>query len=242
MLVPPGTGGGSITGSGNTVVKIYVPAGSQPTVSNPRLPLLTPPPAASGVGAPPAPQAPAVPPVSTPPPAPGSQTLAISVNGPTTINQTISVGPNSSGCAPAPGGSSCQLSLALPAGTYVGTVDNTAVSFTVTPGANNALNLTLGGVPDSIAVVPGSPASAQNAQNGIDLYGAGKHALLVETLDANQNVMVGGSGGTFSLNQAGGSLALTVAQVPTWRLPRMPRLPRALCARASPSPEITKQS
>ncbi|MBV8068005.1 MAG: hypothetical protein JO113_08500 [Candidatus Eremiobacteraeota bacterium] len=217
VLVPSGTGTtGGLTGAGNTVVKIYVPAGTQAGVSNPRLPLLTPPPMpASGVGAPGAPQAGAAVPVSTPPPAPGSQMLAISVSGPTTINQTISVGPNSSGCTPAPGGSGCQLALSLPAGTYVGTVNNTAVAFTVVAATNNVLNLTLGGVPDTVAVVPASPASAQNAQNGIDLYGAGRHALLVETLDANNNVMVGGGGGTFSLSQAGGALALTVAQVPS---------------------------
>ncbi len=45
----------------------------------------------------------------------GSQVLAINVSGPTTISQTLSVGPNSGGCVPSPGGSTCQLALSLPA-------------------------------------------------------------------------------------------------------------------------------
>lgn len=160
----------------------------------------------------------ATPPVTTPPPvttgpaAPGSQLLAINVNGPTAINQTVPVGPNSSGCAQAPGGSTCQLALSLPAGTYTGTIGNAAIAFTVVAASSNVLNLTLGGVPAQAVIVPASTASAQNGQGGIDLYGAGKHAVLVELLDANQNVMVGGNGATFTLNQAGGSLQLNVAQ------------------------------
>ncbi|MBV9332811.1 MAG: hypothetical protein JO146_02275 [Candidatus Eremiobacteraeota bacterium] len=221
LLFPPGSGTASaITGVGNTVVKIYVPAGSQVSTPNPRLPFNPSPP--NGM-APPANgtspmQGLATPPVTTPPPvttgpaAPGSQLLAINVNGPTAINQTVPVGPNSSGCAQAPGGSTCQLALSLPAGTYTGTIGNAAIAFTVVAASSNVLNLTLGGVPAQAVIVPASTASAQNGQGGIDLYGAGKHAVLVELLDANQNVMVGGNGATFTLNQAGGSLQLNVAQ------------------------------
>jgi hypothetical protein len=50
--------------------------------------------------------------VPTPAPPPGSQMLAINMNGPAAITQTISVGPSSSGCSPAGGGASlCQLAL-----------------------------------------------------------------------------------------------------------------------------------
>ena len=54
--------------------------------------------------------------------------------------------------------------------------------------------------------------SALNAQGSIDLYGAGKHLLIVELLDANQNVMVGGGGATFGFSQAGGWLQVAVSQ------------------------------
>ena len=57
--------------------------------------------------------------------------------------------------------------------------------------------------------------SVANPQGGIDLYGAGKHLLIVEMLDANQNVMVGGGGATFGISQAGGSLPIAVSQAPT---------------------------
>jgi hypothetical protein len=223
VLVPNGSGTtNGIIGVGNTVVKIYVPAGSQVSTPNPRSPFNPSSPnggALPGTGTSPVQQGLATPPVSTPPPvtgpaAPGSQLLAINVSGPTAINQTVPVGPNSSGCAQAPGGSTCQLALSLPAGTYAGTIGSAAIAFTVAAASNNVLNLTLGGVPAQAVVVPASSASAQNGQGGIDLYGAGKHAMLVELLDANQNVMVGGSGATFTLNQAGGSLQLNVAQVP----------------------------
>jgi hypothetical protein len=208
-LVPSGTTGSSFGGAGNTVVRIFVPAGA---VAPNTIKTISPLPTAPPVGAVPgtlnaAPGAAA--PVSTPIPVPGSQSLAISISGPTAISQTLSVGPNSTGCSPAPGGSSCQLALSLPAGVYTGTIGSAAIAFTVTPGTSNALNLTLGGVPAQIAVVPASFTSSQNAQGTIDLFGAGKHPLLVEMLDANQNVMVGGSGANFSLNQAGGSLSVS---------------------------------
>lgn len=210
------TGAGAGAGSGNTVVRIYVPPGAQVVAPlKNALPSAAPPPPA-GLGAPPG-QAnnaplPPTPPVTTPPPAPGSQTLAINVNGPAAISQNVSVGPNASGCAPSGGGSAtCQLTLSLPAGTYTGTVGGAAIAFTVAPGSNNSLNLTLGGVPSQLVVVPASPLAAQNPQGGIDLYGAGKHLVLIEMLDANQNVMVGG-GASFAMSQAGGSLPLTVAQ------------------------------
>ncbi|HEY1867534.1 MAG TPA: hypothetical protein VGG70_04505, partial [Candidatus Cybelea sp.] len=220
VLVPPGNGAANgVTGVGNTVVKIYVPAGSQISTPNPRSPFNpSPPTTVAPPGTSTAPQGFVTPPVSTPQPAPGapaapgSQLLAINVSGPTTISQTVSVGPNSSGCTQAPGGSTCQLALSLPAGTYTGTVANTAIAFTVLAASSNVLNLTLGGIPTQAVVVPASSASATNGQGGIDLYGAGRHAMLVELLDANQNVMVGGNGATFSLNQAGGSLQLSVAQ------------------------------
>ena len=190
-------------GIGTTVVKIFVPSGSQAPAK-----AAVPPISATTNGASISPLAAATPPVTTP--APGSQLVSINVTGPTTITQTISVGPNSSGCTATPGGSTCQLSLSLPVGGYIGTVGSAAIAFTVVPGSSNALNLTLGSVPAALAVVPGSLTSAQNAQGGIDLFGAGKHLLVVEMLDANQNIIVGGGGASFSLSQAGGSLPLAV--------------------------------
>jgi hypothetical protein len=222
--------------AGNTIVRIFVP--SAPASSSGRAPITAPPPTGaapvpSGVVALPinaSPGAPTTPsqgstPTSAPPP--GSQMLAINVSGPTSIGQTVAVGPNAGGCSPAPGGSNCQLSLALPPGTYSGTIavanspSPTAIAFTVTPNGQNVFGLTLSGTAAQLAVVPASVLSAQNAQGGIDLFGVGRHALLVEVLDANQNVIIGGVQGTFTLSQSGGSLGLVITQPATNSVPNL---------------------
>jgi hypothetical protein len=209
MLPGNGSGANGVGGMGNTVVRIFVPAGAQMNSITRSNNIAPPPTVGTGIMTNGAPIA--TPPITTPAPVAGSQALAINVSGPVAISQTVSVGPSASGCTPMQGGSSCQLALQLPAGTYTGTVGNVAVAFTVGASANNALNLTLGGVPSSLVVVPASSTSIANSQGGIDLYGAGRHPLMVEMLDANQNVMVGG-GASFGLSQAGGSLPLTVSQ------------------------------
>ncbi len=221
VLMPGGSSGSSFAGVGNTVVRIFVPAGSQLNSATAKTATSQPPPIVGAVpgavpGAAPNIQTTATPSVSTPQPAvAGSQVLAINVSGPTTISQTLPVGPNAGDCVPSPGGATCQLALSLPAGTYTGTVGSSAVAFNVGASSNNVLSLTLGGVPSQVVVVPASSMSAQNPQGGIDLYGAGKHLVLVEMLDANQNVMIGGGGANFGLSQAGGSLSTAVAQATT---------------------------
>ncbi len=191
-------------------MRIFVPAGSQnnPALSRaPSLPALpSPVPQQPLGGAVPVTTAPPPPPMSGAPAGNGAQVLAINVSGPTSITQSVTVGPNATGCSPAPGGTNCQLALTLPAGTYTGTIGSAAVAFNVASSATNSLNLTLSGVPAQLQIVPASFMSAPNAQGGIDLYGAGKHALVVEMLDANQNVIVGNVRCDL-LPQSGGRLA-----------------------------------
>ncbi|MBV8530414.1 MAG: hypothetical protein JO104_03780 [Candidatus Eremiobacteraeota bacterium] len=209
--------GGNGTGGapGSTVVRIYIPAGSQSTtaIAKPIAPASSPPTptALGGIGSTVVTQTPPAN-TATAPPATGSQLLAINVTGPATISQTVAVGPNSNGCTPAAGGTTCQLGLTLPAGTYTGTIGTAAIAFTVASTSSNVLNLTLGGVPSAVAIAPASSMSAPNGQGGIDLYGAGKHLLLVQMLDANQNVMIGGGGASFAMSQAGGGLNVAVTQ------------------------------
>lgn len=218
----PAPNGGAAAGSGNVTFKIFVPAAQNNGGRNP-IALPTPGNLMSGnsqslgaIGVP------ISGPGSTPatPGPPGSQTLAISVSGPAAINQTITVGPNANGCAPLSSGTTCQVSLSMPAGTYSGTVgapnanSATAVAFTVTPNGQNLFSLTTGGIPAQVQVVASSILAATSAQNGIDFYGGGRHSVVVEALDANQNVIVGGPPGSFALNISGGALAATVTQSP----------------------------
>jgi len=217
-MMPAANGIGGNTGSANATVRIFVPASPSNGFAHTPVPL---PPGASNLpvmgGVPQLPIAasPGAAPTASPPP--GGQVLAINIGGPAAINQTVAVGPNASGCTPAAGGTSCQLSLALPAGTYAGTIGApnaaaaTAIAFTVSPSGQNVFALTTGGVPTQIAIVSASSLGAQN-QGGIDLYGAGRHAIVVEALDANQNVIVGGPPANFSLIMAGGALPLTITQ------------------------------
>jgi hypothetical protein len=215
-MMPAGNGASvsAPNGTGNTVVKIFVPGSSQAIGAMPKPPLISTPAPQIFSGAAP---------ITTPPPAAttsgtqsggsaGGQVLAINVSGPATITQTVAVGPNASGCSPAPGGTNCQLTLNLPVGTYTGTIGNSTIAFTVAAVSNNALNLALNAVPSQLQIVPASAMSAQTAQGSVDLYGAGKHALLVEALDANNNVIVGNAASSFSMSQAGGSLPLSVTQ------------------------------
>ncbi|HEX4013431.1 MAG TPA: hypothetical protein VHX17_05990 [Candidatus Cybelea sp.] len=232
-MMPLSNGGGSSGNGviGNAVVRIFVPTAQ---LNGPGRPLNALPPQSSspgngstlggapGLGTFPTPVP--TPPTGTPasPPPPGAQMLAINFAGPTAISQSITVGPNAAGCAPAPGGSSCQISLSIPAGTYVGTIGAanagtpTAVAFTVAANGPNVFGATTGGVPAAMTIVPASSLSGQSSQGELDLYGAGRHPVLVEALDANQNVIIGGPPATFALNQAGGSLALSVAQAATF--------------------------
>ncbi|HEY2474336.1 MAG TPA: hypothetical protein VGI19_05985, partial [Candidatus Cybelea sp.] len=162
-------GGGAL---GNAVVRIFVPAAPPPAFG--KFPSNLPPPSgasgggstmstgpgigsAPGIGTVPAPVS--TPPVTTSsgPPPPGAQVLAINFNGPAAISQTVTVGPNASGCVPATGGTACQVSLSIPIGTYVGTIGApnspaTTAAFTVTPNGQNVFGVTIGGVPAEVAI------------------------------------------------------------------------------------------
>lgn len=216
-MMPSSSGFGNGAGPmGNAVVRIFVPT-SAPGAGRTQPPQSANNPPGFG-GAAPGPIVATPPPGPAAPPPPGSQVLTISVSGPTTIAQTVTVGPNATGCSPAPGGTACQLSLPLPSGTYTGTVgapnaqSPALIAFTVTQSGPNLFSLTTGGVPAQVAVVPASAMSAQNAQGGIDLYGAGRHPLILEMFDQNQNVIISGATANYALGQAGGALPISVTQ------------------------------
>jgi hypothetical protein len=154
------------------------------------------------------------------------QTLTVSVAGPTSLTQTIAVAPGSPGCANVSAGAVCQAALGLLPGNYTATVAAYAsanpspvnavggaqtIAFAVAYGAANVVNLALSGIPTQVDVVPGSSMSAENAQDGIDLYGAGKHPLVAMVLDANSNIILGPSAPSVTVAQTGGGLALSIS-------------------------------
>ncbi|MBV8489373.1 MAG: hypothetical protein JO199_02495, partial [Candidatus Eremiobacteraeota bacterium] len=157
------------------------------------------------------------------------QALTLNLSGPTPSTQTMLLTPGSPGCSPASvaGGSVCQSVLSLAPGNYtaaVATYSSPAISsaaqtapaqtiaFSVASTSGSIVNLAVGTVPQGVNVVPASATSATNAQGGVDLFGAGKHQLLVELQDANDNVIVGTGAPLFSVTQVGGALPLTIVQ------------------------------
>jgi hypothetical protein len=152
------------------------------------------------------------------------QALTLNVSGPTSVMQTIALTAGSSGCANVSSGAVCQTALPLTPGVYtavVGTYGSSSanalgstqtIAFTVAYGVANVVNLALSAVAAQVDIVPGSSMSYENAQGGIDLYGAGKHQLVAQLVDANQNIIVGSAAPTITVGQVGGALALSVAQ------------------------------
>lgn len=222
----PGGGFGNVP-AGATLVKIRLPyalAPISPGQGNGHSPLSSPTPLLPFASPTPLAAAPGASPGSTPSPA---QAVTITVNGTNPISQTIGLSASSGACAGFSNGTMCQAVFSLPPGTYTASVSvytspNPApnallapaqtIAFTVVSGGANTVNLVLGGVPASLNVVPGSSTSFQNAQGGIDLYGAGKHPLIAEMLDNNQNVIVGVPMPSVLVNQAGGALTMSLAQ------------------------------
>jgi hypothetical protein len=142
---------------------------------------------------------------------PATLSMAINVTGtgstatPAGFPQTINLTPTSSGCTATLASTQCSLSFSFAPGTYVTTIstyDQTnaagnalssaqVVPFTVVPGTSNTIALTLGGIPASIVVTPLVPGYLRGSVSGLKLYGPATQSIVVETLDADGNVITG---------------------------------------------------
>ncbi|MBV8489682.1 MAG: hypothetical protein JO199_04055, partial [Candidatus Eremiobacteraeota bacterium] len=164
---------------------------------------------------------------------PATQSMTLSLAGPTVVNQTIPLTPGSANCKATISGTLCSFSPSLAPGQYTATIatfdavnpqngkelsEATGAAFTITAGTTNAVNLTLSGVPASLAVAPESTASTLDATGKFDLIGTGAHPFLVEALDSDGNTIVGPGAPAFSVTQTGGSMAATIV-APTAKAP-----------------------
>jgi hypothetical protein len=155
----------------------------------------------------------------------GAQTLAVSFSGPTSLSQTLSLAMGSPNCINATASTVCQMTAALAPGTYTATVtlysssmpapaavvsSPQTIAFAVNYGGPNVVNVSYGGTPAAVQLVPASSNTAVNAQGGIDFFGAGKHMLLAQLVDANQNVLLEPSQATYSIVQTSGAAAMSV--------------------------------
>jgi len=140
-----------------------------------------------------------------------TQSLTINVTGtgstatPAGFPQSINLTPTSNGCTATLASTQCSLSFSFAPGTYAATIstfDQTsaagnvlsagqALPFTVVGGTNNAIALTLGGIPASIVVTPLAPGYLRGSASGLKLYGPAVQSVVVEALDADGNIIAG---------------------------------------------------
>ncbi len=147
--------------------------------------------------------------------------------------QTVGLTPTSSGCTSTLASTLCVLIVALAPGSYTTTIalqdaSNAVLSaaqtipFTVIAGTNNAIDLTLSGVPHSISVTSGAPAVHGSQGGGFTLYGLAAQPVLVTALDADGNYIIGPGSPTFTASMLSGS-GFTIAN-PTTSAPNTVKL------------------
>lgn len=148
---------------------------------------------------------------------PSTKRLTIVLNGPTAIRKTTQISPSGPDCVKGKTAIACTLTFSLKPGDYTAmltTYDTLSgpadplseapgVPFTVVAGRSRTVNLTLDGIPWSIALAPGA-LSALNTS--FDLYGQGAHPFKVLVYDAQNNAIVGPGAPHISAAQTAGKL------------------------------------
>jgi sugar lactone lactonase YvrE len=165
---------------------------------------------------------------------PATQSIAVNITGPTNYSATQDLTPTSTGCSSTLASTQCVLVVALSAcpstvpNCYTATLatyDATggtgnllsaaqAVPFGVAAGQNNTIDLTLAGVPASTIALPRDTTTAGTATNAFTLNGQGAHRFIVESLDADGNIIVGSGAPLFTV-AATGALGVTASPATT---------------------------
>lgn len=153
---------------------------------------------------------------------PATQSITIDISGPTDVDETANLTVSSSGCTSSLASTICTLSVpGLQPGDYTATLatyDQTngtgnvlsaaqSVAFTISAGTSNTVSLILSGVPAKTLVAPANSNSAANGSGGYDLLGQGAHAFIVESLDADGNIIIGPGAPLFTVGTPSGSLS-----------------------------------
>lgn len=138
---------------------------------------------------------------------PATQSMTVSLSGPTAVATTAPLTPTSQGCSSGLAGTFCTLTIPnLAPGSYSGSIstwDATGgtgnelsadqnVSFKITTGQSNVIGITLGGIPTSAIIVPDSSSSLTGSVSaGFTLSKCGSDAVSVYGLDADKNIILG---------------------------------------------------
>lgn len=167
---------------------------------------------------------------------PATQAMTVALSGPTSLTETVSLQPTAQGCTSSLTGTFCTLTLSgLAPGNYtatVGTYDAVTcppspgscsippsanelssaqnVGFTIVAGQNNAIGITLGGIPTAVALVPDANSTLSGGtSSGYTLSKCGSDTVSVIGVDADDNYILGAGAPTPSLTSD--SATLTVA-------------------------------
>ncbi len=158
---------------------------------------------------------------------PSTQSASIAITGPTNYNPPpITLTPTSPNCVTGLAGLICTVQLTLQPGAYVGTmttfdgVNGTgrvlstaqAAPFTIVAGIVNSIAITMSGVPHSISIAPASSVNTVANGGGFDLIGTLAHGFIVQTLDADSNIILGPGAPTFTVSQTGGTFTPAIVQ------------------------------
>ncbi len=166
---------------------------------------------------------------------PATQSITIALSGPTPYSATANLTVGSSGCTSTLASTTCALTVpGLAPGSYTATLTTydgangtgnvlsaaQSIAFSVTAGQSNTVNLTLSGVPASTLVLPvSSLISASSGNNSYNLLGQGARTFLVESLDADGNIIVGAGAPTFTVGTVSGALTGVTVAAPTASAP-----------------------
>jgi hypothetical protein len=165
-----------------------------------------------------------------------TQSIAISIYDSThttlvtKANQNITSG--SPGCTtPTPiSPLTCQISFDVPAGSYTGDFatyalvldgsgnpqgsplsSNVAFPFSITAGASNSVNVTLGGIPASFIVAPVTPGYLRGDKQALRLFGPLARGLFVTALDTAGAAIIGTGAPQLTVTSGSSTLAVTAA-------------------------------
>jgi len=153
--------------------------------------------------------------------------------------ETVALAPTSTGCSSTLAGTQCQLGVTLAPGSYSffltaedasGTALSAAagVPFTITPGVANQITVSLGGIPTSVAVVPGAQSAlAGSAGSGYSLSRctSSPQSINVIGVDADTNYILGAGAPTASLTSGGLTVAAAGSTAPNAFTVNVPNSP-----------------
>lgn len=155
---------------------------------------------------------------------PATQSITVTLSGPTPVNRTANLTPASTGCSSSLASTFCMLSIGgLAPGNYTGAIatydqtggngnplsENQDVSFRIVAGRSKIIGITLEGIPTAVLLVPDPASSLSGSQNGgFTLSKCGTDKVSIYGVDADDNIILGAGAPTPALNSDSSTLSI----------------------------------